>query len=167
VFDEAHTFTGAQGAETACLVRRLRAYCGRGAQDTVCVATSATIVDRDAPDAARAFASRFFGVEANEVVTVGEAYEREVWAEDRWLPPTPTAGAAGVLQSAFPDADRVCLAARRPGASPACSPGRSSTACAPRSTHAPAVVESCPQLHNLYAQVRISVAAGGVSREEE
>ncbi len=52
VFDEAHTFTGAQGAETACLVRRLRAFCGRGAQDTVCIATSATIVDRDDPDAA-------------------------------------------------------------------------------------------------------------------
>lgn len=38
VFDEAHTFTGAQGAETACLIRRLRAFCGREAQDTVCVA---------------------------------------------------------------------------------------------------------------------------------
>ncbi len=62
VFDEAHTFTGAQGAETACLIRRLRAFCGRGAQDTVCVATSATIVDRENPDAARDFASRFFGV---------------------------------------------------------------------------------------------------------
>ena len=32
VFDEAHTFTGAQGAETACLIRRLRAFCGREAQ---------------------------------------------------------------------------------------------------------------------------------------
>ena len=43
VFDEAHTFTGAQGAETACLIRRLRAFCGRGVQDTVCVATSAML----------------------------------------------------------------------------------------------------------------------------
>ncbi|MFN9038686.1 MAG: hypothetical protein ACK5YO_20475, partial [Planctomyces sp.] len=33
VFDEAHTFTGAQGAESACLIRRLRAFCGRAAQD--------------------------------------------------------------------------------------------------------------------------------------
>ncbi len=98
VFDEAHTFTGAQGAETACLVRRLRAYCGRGAQDTACVATSATIVDRDTPDAARAFASRFFGVEASEVVTIGEAYEREVWAEDRWLSPVPTVESPALLE---------------------------------------------------------------------
>ena len=80
VFDEAHTFTGAQGAETACLIRRLRAFCGREAQETVCVATSATIVDRENPDAARDFASRFFGVPRDTVVTVGEAYEREVWA---------------------------------------------------------------------------------------
>jgi ATP-dependent helicase YprA (DUF1998 family) len=29
VFDEAHTFSGAAGAETACLIRRLRTYCGR------------------------------------------------------------------------------------------------------------------------------------------
>jgi hypothetical protein len=34
VFDEAHTFTGAQGAETACLIRRLRAYCGKDEAST-------------------------------------------------------------------------------------------------------------------------------------
>ena len=65
VFDEAHTFTGAQGAETACLIRRLRTFCG--ANETVCVATSATIVDRSSPDAARDFAARFFGVPKDEV----------------------------------------------------------------------------------------------------
>ncbi len=97
VFDEAHTFTGAQGAETACLVRRLRAFCGRGAQDTVCVATSATIVDRENPTAAREFAARFFGVSDNEVVTVGEAYEPEVWAAGRSVPPAPGKDPAAVL----------------------------------------------------------------------
>lgn len=86
VFDEAHTFTGAMGAETACLVRRLRAFCGRQAADTVCVATSATIVDRERPEAARAFASRFFGVPEESVETVAEDYEEEVWSEERWLP---------------------------------------------------------------------------------
>lgn len=97
VFDEAHTFTGAQGAETACLIRRLRAFCGRQAQDTVCVATSATIVDKDNPAAAREFASRFFGVPQDEVVTVGEAYEREVWSSDRWTPPVPRGNHAAFL----------------------------------------------------------------------
>ena len=97
VFDEAHTFTGAQGAETACLIRRLRAFCGRDVQDTVCVATSATIVDRDHPDAAREFASRFFGVAKPDVVTVGEAYEREVWATGRTVPPPPAVDPGALL----------------------------------------------------------------------
>jgi len=97
VFDEAHTFTGALGAETACLIRRLRAFCGRGTQDTVCVATSATIVDEHDPDAARMFASRFFGVPAEEVATVGEEYEREVWATERFVPAAPAEDAAALL----------------------------------------------------------------------
>ncbi len=87
VFDEAHTFTGAMGAETACLIRRLRAFCGRQATDTVCVATSATIANREDPGAARSFASRFFGVSEQSVATVGEDYEQETWNDDRRLPP--------------------------------------------------------------------------------
>jgi phage repressor protein C with HTH and peptisase S24 domain/ribosomal protein L40E len=100
VFDEAHTFSGAQGAETACLIRRLRTYCGKSAQDTVCIATSATIVDRENPDAARDFASRFFGVPNETVTTVNEAYERDVWAEERWSPQGLGASAADVLADA-------------------------------------------------------------------
>lgn len=56
VFDEAHTFTGSNGAETACLIRRLRRFCGKDVDQTTCVATSATIVDEQDPDAARNFA---------------------------------------------------------------------------------------------------------------
>ena len=97
VFDEAHTFAGAQGAETACLIRRLRAFCGRDARDTVCVATSATIVDRENPDAAREFASRFFGVDPESVATVGEAYEAHVWEEGRTTPPVPGGDPAALL----------------------------------------------------------------------
>jgi ATP-dependent helicase YprA (DUF1998 family) len=99
VFDEAHTFTGAQGAETACLIRRLRSFCGRGAQDTVCVATSATIADKRHPDAARVFASRFFGVPTDSVTTVGEAYEPEVWASGRSLSGAPKKDAAELLNA--------------------------------------------------------------------
>ena len=93
VFDEAHTFAGALGSETACLIRRLRVFCdakdGTCARPrssgihTTCVATSATIVDREDPGAARHFASRFFGVAPEAVVTVGEDYEAEVWATPR------------------------------------------------------------------------------------
>ena len=98
VFDEAHTFTGALGAEAACLVRRLRAFCQTDAAHTTCVATSATIVDRQQPDAARNFAARFFGVHAQAVATVREDYEAEgVWATPRSVPAGPRVDAAKVL----------------------------------------------------------------------
>ena len=100
VFDEAHTFTGALGAETACLIRRLRAFCGVEGHQTTCVATSATsatIVDNRDPEAARSFAARFFGVPADAVTTVGEDYEREAWAEPRFVPADPGEDAAAIL----------------------------------------------------------------------
>lgn len=88
VFDEAHTFTGTNGAETACLIRRLRRFCGKDAHQTTCVATSATIVDEKDPDAARNFAARFFGVPADSVATVHEEYEQDAWSP-RFTPPAP------------------------------------------------------------------------------
>ena len=100
VFDEAHTFTGALGAETACLIRRLRAYCRAAPDETTGIATSATIVDSREPDAARRFASRFFGVPAGEVETVGEDYEVEVWAEDRRVPKAPAGDTGAILERA-------------------------------------------------------------------
>lgn len=99
VFDEAHTFTGAQGAETACLIRRLRKFCGKRAQDTVCVATSATILDPTNPGTARDFASRFFGVPLDSIATVGEAYEPEVWVDQRSVPPPPAQDPADLLNA--------------------------------------------------------------------
>ncbi|HEY4320397.1 MAG TPA: DEAD/DEAH box helicase [Gemmatimonadales bacterium] len=99
VFDEAHTFAGAQGAETACLIRRLRQFVGRAEGTTRCIATSATIVDHERPSAARDFASRFFGIPVSEVVTVGEAYEPSVWAMPRRLPPTPISDANELLEA--------------------------------------------------------------------
>jgi hypothetical protein len=99
IFDEAHTYTGAQGAETACLIRRLRSYCGRSASDTVCIATSATIVDEANPNAARDFAARFFGVDSESVVTVGETYEGDVWRDVRTVTPAYSGDMAQLLQS--------------------------------------------------------------------
>ena len=98
VFDEAHTFTGALGAETACLIRRLRACCGTNAEGTTCVATSATIVDHDAPDSARKFAARFFGVSKDLVEVVNEDYESEVWASSRVVPTDPSPNASEQLK---------------------------------------------------------------------
>ena len=97
VFDEAHTFTGAMGAESACLLRRLRAFCTAGPERATCIATSATIMDRQNPEAARNFAARFFGVDPQDVATVGEDYEAEVWHGSRFVPPAPRADAASLL----------------------------------------------------------------------
>ena len=108
VFDEAHTFTGAMGAESACLIRRLRSFCNIDPDHTRCVATSATIVDPQEPDAARSFAARFFGVPPGDVVTVREDYEVEAWAEPREVPAAPNGDPSEVLDQcvrAVEDAD--------------------------------------------------------------
>ena len=87
VVDEAHTFSGVNGAETACLLRRLRSFCGKTAEQTVCVATSATIADRNNPVPAVHFASRFFGVAEDKVAVVNEDYEPDLWAAKRKITP--------------------------------------------------------------------------------
>ena len=97
VFDEAHTFTGAMGAEAACLIRRLGSFCNIESGHTRCIATSATIADPKEPDAARSFAARFFGVPIDNVETVGEDYEAETWAEPRVVPPTPAGDPSEIL----------------------------------------------------------------------
>ena len=71
VFDEAHTYAGATGAEVACLVRRLRALAGKKPDEITCIGTSATLSDpakkdKDNDETARRFASRFFGVDAEQ-----------------------------------------------------------------------------------------------------
>ncbi|MGB3201241.1 MAG: DEAD/DEAH box helicase, partial [Nodosilinea sp.] len=81
VFDEAHTFSGANGAETACLIRRLRTFCGKTPAETVCIATSATIADPKTSEGfnvAQSFASRFFGIAKDQVALVGEQYQDDV-----------------------------------------------------------------------------------------
>ena len=87
VVDEAHTFSGANGAETACLLRRLRSFCGKTPEDTVCIATSATIADPTDPAPALHFASRFFGVPEARVEVVNEDYEPDLWATKRKVSP--------------------------------------------------------------------------------
>lgn len=100
VFDEAHTFTGAQGAETACLIRRLRAYCGKDQGSTTCIATSATIADPvKGLDAGREFASRFFGVDGKNVALVGESYEADVWGSPRTASPPLNGDQSAQLQT--------------------------------------------------------------------
>lgn len=100
VFDEAHTFSGAHGAETAALIRRLRAFCDKKPDDVVCVATSATIADpKRGPEAGREFAERFFGVDPKRVELVGETYEDDSWAEKRATSPPIVGDLSAQLQN--------------------------------------------------------------------
>lgn len=69
VVDELHTFDGAQGTDLACLIRRLKARLGAGAE-LACVGTSATIGSRR--EALRAYARDVFATELDEAAVVGE-----------------------------------------------------------------------------------------------
>jgi len=90
VFDEAHTYAGATGAEVACLIRRLRALAGKKPDEVVCVGTSATLADpTGTDDAARRFAARFFGVDPDRVTLVGESYVSREWPKGRYKPVAP------------------------------------------------------------------------------
>ncbi len=94
VFDEAHTYAGATGAEVACLIRRLRALAGKKSDEVICVGTSATLADPGKPghddDATRRFASRFFGVDGDKVTLVGESYVNRQWPKQRYRPVAPS-----------------------------------------------------------------------------
>lgn len=90
VLDEAHTYSGATGAEVACLVRRLRAFAGKDSHQVTCIATSATITDPEsAPELAPAFLSRLCGVPEPDVELVAEEYEALTWPGARSIPAEP------------------------------------------------------------------------------
>lgn len=76
VFDEIHTFTGRQGADVACLIRRLKEHT-KCAGKVRCVGTSATI-DSSSPAKARETVARFAGEVFGEAFAaedvVGETY---------------------------------------------------------------------------------------------
>lgn len=98
VFDEAHTFRGAQGAETACLIRRLRTFCGCQAENVRHVATSATMADpHGGEQAAQDFARRFFGVAGDRVTLIREQYDEQRWNPMRSVPDGPPADHHAVL----------------------------------------------------------------------
>ena len=94
VFDEAHTYCGATGAEVGCLIRRVRALAGKTVDEILCIGTSATLSDPtkrddDNDETARRFASRFFGVDADKVKLVGESYVSREWPRQRYRPIAP------------------------------------------------------------------------------
>ena len=113
VFDEAHTFRGAQGAETAVLTRRLRTFCGKTPNEVRHIATSATMADPNGGDtAAIDFARRFFGVDGSRVTLVRETYDDLRWKAKQALPPAPAGDPSTILTDvlAAVDADDATVA---------------------------------------------------------
>ncbi|MFA4906708.1 MAG: DEAD/DEAH box helicase [archaeon] len=99
VFDEAHTYSGVAGAEVSCLIRRLRALTGKSADDVICIATSATIVDPElGEEAARFFAHRFLGVEKERIAVIQEEFEAEQFPEKRFNPLFPKVDTLRLLE---------------------------------------------------------------------
>lgn len=102
VFDEAHTYTGARGAEVSVLIRRIRAFCNKRSDDVICIGTSATIVDPvEGQEAARKFAHRFFGVDPNNVSLVKEIYEEQEWGGSLIDPPPLGNGSLTLFEEAM------------------------------------------------------------------
>ncbi len=88
VFDEAHTYTGTRGAEVACLIRRIRTFCHKKANEVICIGTSATITDPSGDkQAGIKFAQRFFGVDKDKIKLVEEVYQEERWPDSHRTPP--------------------------------------------------------------------------------
>ena len=111
VFDEAHTFSGANGAETAALVRRLVELIGSRSKPVTFVGTSATLTDPGGGDApARRFGSRFFGVR----VPVSRAQPVGAAVRARPAEPRDEAGARA----------RRCAPLRRRARAPRATPDR-------------------------------------------
>ena len=115
VFDEAHTYAGATGAEVACLIRRVR-VAGREDSPTRSSASAPrppcptpTKQDQDNDETARRFASRFFGVDPNKVTLVGESYVSREWPRQRYQPVGPARRRHGPAEP--------CAGGRRPSRS--------------------------------------------------
>lgn len=99
IFDEAHTYTGAEGAEVACLTRRLKAFCGKSPDEVICVGTSATLAGPESDEESAAqFAHRFFGIDPGMVSLVREQYVAEEFPPDRYIPQVPDTDTVELLE---------------------------------------------------------------------
>jgi DEAD/DEAH box helicase domain-containing protein len=78
VIDELHTFDGAQGADVACLIRRIKARLKTPEKHLICVGTSATLGGSEAEGrkTLAAYASRVFGEPFEADGVIGEAVQK-------------------------------------------------------------------------------------------
>ena len=92
VLDEVHTYTGRQGADVACLLRRVKEHTGTAGR-LRCIGTSAT-VDSDVGEAQgreaiAEFATELFGEPFRADAVITERYAEPVTGEANYLAPAP------------------------------------------------------------------------------
>ncbi len=110
VLDEVHTYIGKQGADVACLIRRLKQHTNTTGK-LRCIATSATISSNDEETAARlitTFATRLFGETFNPAHVVGEMYRPTTGQGD-----TDLAATIQITETDITDFDGTLEAATR------------------------------------------------------
>ena len=116
VLDEVHTYTGRQGADVACLIRRLKEH--TGSKETLrCIGTSAT-VDSDAGEAAgratiASFTAELFGSTFEPESVITERYADPLTTRPDGIVPTPLAADEGLLNAVASGAEGAPDAARR------------------------------------------------------
>ncbi|MEZ5778867.1 MAG: DEAD/DEAH box helicase [Paracoccaceae bacterium] len=111
VLDEAHSYVGAQAAEMALLLRRVREAFGVGPQDVRLAATSATIGEgEEARETLRKFLADLAGLEPSQVEVI-EGQERAPdlppVGDDTPLDPDSLPGDAGALWDRLADHPRL------------------------------------------------------------
>ncbi|MBA3045306.1 MAG: DEAD/DEAH box helicase [Euryarchaeota archaeon] len=92
VLDEVHTYTGQQGADVACLIRRVKQRTGTIGKLT-CIGTSATVQAGENEDGAKIvadFATELFGEKFNSEEVVGEMYEESENPPGALFAPVPS-----------------------------------------------------------------------------
>ena len=73
------------------------------------MATSATLADPSGgQEPARTFATRFFGVERDQVEIVSEEYARDDWSTARRVPPAPATAKTRAEECAIRRGDVYC-----------------------------------------------------------
>jgi len=91
VLDEVHTYTGQQGADVACLIRRVKQRTGSIGK-LLCIGTSATVQAGEGEDGAgivSGFASRLFGEPFDSKNVIGEMYDEREKKPGHLLSKTP------------------------------------------------------------------------------
>ncbi|MDQ3564633.1 MAG: DEAD/DEAH box helicase [Pseudomonadota bacterium] len=116
VLDEIHSYRGALATELACLIRRLKARCGREAGELRCIGTSATVSQDVGGDEALAkFATGLFAEPFDKDDIIGDVHVTHEPPGEPYMPPLVELGETDLAffkhedeESLLRLAERIC-----------------------------------------------------------